>query len=147
MRFSVVFVDPTFYIVCMRAPRDIDLARASVRSAKQKLDDALSEYGIAVSKYHEFVERKMADENDKTSLENSLRLPKGQVQDLVRLAFSSGGLAASRFNQVVARLEILCGRKISEATIRQTLYRMEQQGELERYSGRWSAGQRLINPT
>ena len=131
----------------MRTPKDIDLARASVRSAKQKLDDALAEYGLAITKYHDFVERKMSEENEKTIMEDSHRLPKGQVQDLVRLAFSSGGLAASRFSEVVARLEVLCGRKISEATIRQTLYRMEQQGELERYSGKWSAGRRLIDTT
>ena len=142
-----MFATFVVYIVCMRAPRDIDLARASVRSAKQKLDDALTEYGLAVSKYHDFVERKMSDENEKKASDDSHRLPKGQVQDFVRLAFSSGGLAASRFNEVVARLEVLCGRKISEATIRQTLYRMEQQGELERYSGKWSAGRRLIDTT
>ena len=94
-----MFVDSVVYIVCMRAPKDIDMARASVRSAKQKLDEALKEYGLAVSKYHEFVERKMSEQDDKTDLDHSLRLPKGQVQDLVRLSFSSGGLAASRFNE------------------------------------------------
>ena len=131
----------------MRTPNDIDLARASVRSAKQRLDDALTEYGQAIAKYHTFVERQLTEDSKQKPLDKQRRLPKGEVQDFLRLAFSSGSLGGSRFKDVVARLESICGRKLSEATIRQTLYRMEQQGELERYSGKWGAGRRLSDPT
>ena len=129
----------------MRVPRDIDLARATVRLAKQRLDAALTEYGDAVSRYHFLVEQGLSEKNEKVLLDGSRRLPKGQIQGVVRLAFSNGGLAASRFKEIADRLELLCGHKISDATVRQTLYRMERLGELERYSGKWSAGQRLTS--
>lgn len=128
----------------MGAPRDIDMARSAVRAAKQRHDEALLEYGAAIGKYHALVEAKMTEQDIPQAPNADLRLPKGQVRDLVRLAFSAGNLGGSRFQQILARVEILAGRKISTATVRQTLYRMESEGELERYASKWSKGSRFV---
>ena len=130
----------------MSAPRDIDMARSAVRAAKHRHDEALSEYAAAIAKYHALVEAKMAEQYALQGSGTDLRLPKGQVQELVRLAFVNGGLGGSRFQQVLASVEGLAGRKISAATVRQTLYRMESEEELERYASKWSKGRRFASP-
>jgi hypothetical protein len=122
------------------------MARSAVRAAKHRHDEALSEYAVAIAKYHALVEAKMAEQYPSQNTITDIRLPKGQVQELVRLAFTSGGLGGSRFQQVLAGVESLAGRKISAATVRQTLYRMESEEELERYASRWSKGRRFAGP-
>lgn len=119
------------------------MARAAMRAAKRQLDKTNEEYLQAVARFEALLQQRvdvwLVEQKSKTTV----REPKGYVRDLTKLAFTSGGLGRARFIDVLERLESLAGRGLSPATVRQTLYRMEADGELERYSGHWSAGERL----
>lgn len=127
----------------MRLPNDADVAYAEVRAAKRRLDESAAAYTEAVDRFQRMLDAKIPVFEEQRGLEDYERQPRGRVQDLVRLAFSSGSLGRARFKDVVSVVSTYGGFTPSDATVRQTLYRMEQAGELERYSGQWSAGRML----
>lgn len=127
----------------MRLPNDADIAYAEVKAAKRRLDESTVAYTTAVDRFQRMLDAKIPVFEEQRGLGENERQPKGRVQDLVRLAFSSGSLGRARFKDVVNIVGSYGGFSPSDATVRQTLYRMEQAGELERYSGQWSAGRML----
>ena len=132
------------YMMYMRKPTDINVARASIRLARENLDSALATYIEAIAKFRELLDEEFASLDEQPIAGATGRLPKGQVQSLVKVVFSGPGTGRLRFRQVQTRTEALAGFQLSTATLRQTLYRMEAAGELERYGSFWSVGGKLL---
>ena len=127
----------------MRLPSDIDMAYSELKAAKRRLDESSAAYSEAAVRFQLLLEAKIPEFDVQKDTGEYQRQPRGRVQDLVKLAFSSGSLRRARFNDIVKIVGSYGGFTPSDATVRQTLYRMEQAGELERYSGQWSAGRML----
>lgn len=133
----------SLYVALMRLPNDADIAYSEVKASKRRLDESAAAYAEAVDRFQRMLDAKIPVCEEQRGLGEYERQPRGRVQDLVKLAFSSGSLRRARFKDVVNIVGSYGGFAPSEATVRQTLYRMEQAGELERYSGQWSAGRLL----
>lgn len=129
----------------MSLPNEIDLARAAIRINKRKLDAAHSDYLRSIAHFEALLDAQNEVRLANDASKKTIREPKGRVRDLVGLAFTAGGLRRATFRDIFERIEKLAGHNLSKATVRQTLYRMEKNGELERYSGYWSTGEKLQN--
>ena len=120
----------------------ISRALTEMRASKRRLDEASQAFSEAVSRYHKLIEQQALERDIVVSSQGS-RLPKGKIESLLELCFSTGRLSRSRFEGIAQEVDLLAGQEVSRATIRQTLYRMETKGKLERYSGEWSKGHAL----
>lgn len=124
----------------MRQVTELSLKRAELQSAKRALDEATQRFQNAAYELSSALKNEANGQLSALEAPKRVRQPKGRTRDLVLLAFSTGSLGRAGFKEVHAAVGSLAGENISEATVRQTLYRMEKTGELERYSGQWSRG-------
>ncbi|MEX0328079.1 MAG: hypothetical protein AB3N07_05100 [Ruegeria sp.] len=142
--FSVVHRRGHDMLCPMSKLDEVSIARAEMVSAKRALEEATDRFRAAVHNFEVSVQSKWKDfSQSPQDIEEGARQPKGRIRELARLAFSNGAIGRGKFKDVHVTISRLAGEEISEATVRQTLYRMENDGELERYAGQWSRGPKL----
>lgn len=117
----------------------------AVHSAQKRYLEAFEELQRVTFELSEIVtqeqDQKWQDILAKTS--GKSRRPKGEVEDLIKAIFLGRIPGPLSFPEIYLAIQGKTNQRPSQSTVRQTLYRMHKRQILERYSGKWSAGQAL----